>query len=54
MAKTKYKCPECEEKKAVAQESVESYWFQGKEITEVIVRYACQNCGYEWETKSGS
>ena len=52
MAKTK--CPECEETDVKKQETVESYWFQGQEYTEIIVKYSCKNCGYEWEKKSGS
>lgn len=47
-------CPECDKRQVVEKTSGESYWAGGKEHTEVITTHTCNNCGYEWETKSGS
>ncbi len=53
MPKKKVVCEACGGNVSVV-EKAENYYSKGVEKHDVIKKFTCKECGYEWETKSGS
>jgi hypothetical protein len=47
-------CDVCDGDDFSVVETVAKHWEGGKEVVEIITKYSCNDCGNEWETKSGS